>query len=128
MKRRWTDRDGRAWSVTLVEGSSRGERPDPPEEDAAALEFRSSGTTRTVPTDRVGDLDALEDGELQDLLDRATEKDTDPDEELRDAEGQEGGEGARPARRGPGPASPDAAGRESAPHADPAEHGPATSD
>lgn len=125
MSRRWTDRDGREWSVTLVKGSSRGEPPDPAEEDAAGLEFRGGGSTLTVPTDRVGDLDALEDGELQDLLDRATEKDTDPDEQLRDAEG---GEEERPGQRGPGIASPDAAGRESAPHADPAEHGPATSD
>lgn len=128
MTRHWTDRDGREWSVTLVQGSSRGEPPDPPEEDAAALEFRSGGSTRTVPTDRVGDLDALQDGELQDLLDRATEKETDPDEDLRDAAGREGEEGERPSRRGPGQASPDAAGRESSPHADPAKHGPAKSD
>lgn len=125
MSRRWTDRDGREWSVTLVEGSPRGKPPDPAEEDAAALEFRRGDSTRTVPTDRVADLGALEDGELQDLLERALEKDTDPDEELRDAESDGG---ARPARRGPGIASPDAAGRESAPHADPAKHGPATSD
>jgi hypothetical protein len=121
MTRSWTDpRTGKRWHIDVVR-SAPASREAPgrggSREAGSALVFESSEGSFALPTADATQLEALEDDRLAELLDAAKDG-SDPQEDLRDSEGNETSpEGTR--IRGGGHASPSAAGRESQPHRDP---------
>lgn len=74
MRREWTDsRSGREWTVTRVGGvgtPNTGEGAVPTE-DPLALVFTSGDDRHALDTDRAGELEAIGDEELGELLDAA---------------------------------------------------------